>query len=275
MKGVINLHKGFTQDGTEIEVKLSTFPGGEVYVKTEVPNWCSSVRINSRFHNNDDFMRIALTVDSLRRQGIYNISLFIPYLPYSRQDRVCRKGESFSLKVICQLLKSCQFTNIYTYDNHSNVASVLLDNLVDYDNHTEVKIFMDKNVLQDVTLVVPDQGAAKKAGELYREIDNIKEIVYANKTRIGSCIVLDKISVSLKGKTCLVVDDICDGGATFEALSKRMDTAGARKKYLFVSHGIFSKGFKLLNQHYERIGTTNSILDFRLEEDCDVFPITY
>jgi ribose-phosphate pyrophosphokinase len=275
MKGTLNLHDGFEQ-GADILFKTSKFPGGEMYIKIDMPDWCSKVRINTRCNSSDDWMRLVLSVDSIRRSGVHNIELFMPYLPYSRQDRVCEKGESFSLKVICQLLKSCQFTKIFTYDNHSNVASVLLDNLYDYNNHMEVKKFMDLNLLQDVTLIIPDAGARKKAEELYKEIDNIKGIHQCYKRRECGLVITEPLGeAGLCGETVLVVDDICDGGGTFLGLAKELLEAGVRDMYLFVSHGIFSKGFDELRVPYKGIGTTNSIEETRDVFDCDVFPIIY
>lgn len=276
MKGTINLHKGFSQGGgVEINHTTSQFPGGEVYVNVEIPNWCSAVRINSRCNNSDDLMRIILTTDAVRRAGIQFISLFLPYLPYSRQDRICEKGDSFSLKVVCKLLKICDFTKIETYDNHSNVAEVLLNNLYNNNNHREVDEFMNHHVLNGVVLIAPDAGAVKKAQAYCRDNDRIIKVVQCQKTRIGGRVVIDRIKENIKGQTCLVVDDICDGGRTFNELAEKLWDAGSHNNYLFVSHGIFSAGFDELHKNYVQIGTTNSIEESRNANDCTVFPIIY
>lgn len=275
MKAVLNLCRGFSQEGNEISNTTSIFPGGEVYANVKVPDWVTSVRINTRFEGSDDIMRVALMVDSLRRQGVAYIDLFIPYLPYSRQDRVCEKGDSFSLKVMCQLLSSCAFNRIFTYDAHSNVAEVLLDNLWNYNNHREVSEFMNLHVLNNVVLIVPDLGAAKKARVLFEDNDRITSIVQCNKTRVNNCITIDKIKDKIYGKTVLVVDDICDGGGTFIELGKKLEQAKVHNAFLFVSHGIFSAGFDMLKDYYHAIGTTNSIKESRDPKDCRVFPIIY
>ena len=63
---------------------------------------------------------------------------------------------------------------------------------------------------------------------------------------------------NVEGKNCLIVDDICDGGRTFTDLAKKLNDKGAKELYLFVSHGIFSKGYDELLGHFNVIGTTNS-----------------
>ncbi len=276
MKGTLSLHKGFASiAANEINYKTSLFPGGEVYVKVDIPAWCSSVRINSRCNNSDDLMRIIMTADAVKRAGIEHIGLFLPYLPYSRQDRVCEKGESFSLKVACLMLLSCGFNSIHTYDNHSNVAEVLLDNLHNHDNTFEVQEFMDHHNLRNVTLVIPDFGASKKAKVLYYEIDNITSAIQCNKVRVAGHLTVDKIGEDIKGKVVVVIDDICDGGRTFVELGKRLKAAQIKEAYLFVSHGIFSAGFDELKKYYVGIGTTNSIRENTDPIDCITFPIIY
>jgi ribose-phosphate pyrophosphokinase len=65
----------------------------------------------------------------------------------------------------------------------------------------------------------------------------------------------------LSGKLVLVVDDICDGGGTFLALSNAIDehSGNACEKHLYVTHGIFSKGKEVLNNHYSKVFCYNDM----------------
>ena len=87
MEYTLNLDDGFGQCGDSLEYETSIFPGGEIYIKVQVPSGTKSVRINSRCNNSSDLMRIIMAVDALRRRGVDKIELFLPYFPYSRQDR--------------------------------------------------------------------------------------------------------------------------------------------------------------------------------------------
>jgi len=62
----------------------------------------------------------------------------------------------------------------------------------------------------------------------------------------------------LSGKTCIIVDDICDGGRTFITLSRKLKEQGAAKVLLYVTHGIFSQGVDVLKGYIDQIFTTNS-----------------
>jgi ribose-phosphate pyrophosphokinase len=242
MEYTVNLDYGFGQYGQTIQHQTSIYPGGEIWIKLDVPMGTNSVRINSRCNNSNDLMRIIMTVDALKREFVKNIDLFIPYFPYSRQDRVCVPGEAFSVKVICNILKSLDLRRIITYDIHSNVPSILLDNLVNYQNNKEVIDFIqDLNLPNNnFILVCPDAGAVKRTQVLYNMYTEIfSDIIYCHKERINGEVIISEIRNNIRGMTAFVVDDICDGGATFEAIGKRLKDRHVKESYLFVSHGIF------------------------------------
>ena len=69
----------------------------------------------------------------------------------------------------------------------------------------------------------------------------------------------------LQGKDCLIVDDICDGGGTFMGLAEELKNKNAGNLYLAVSHGIFSKGFDHLAEHFTKIFTTDSFQNINNE----------
>jgi ribose-phosphate pyrophosphokinase len=279
MDATLNLAKDFGQYGDSLEHKVSTFPAGEKYINITVPFGVSSVRINTRARSSNDIMTLLLACDSLKRQGVSQIEVFMPYLPYSRQDRVCHKGDSFSLSVMCNLLRALNI-RLVTYDLHSNVAEVLLDgsDVIHYNNHREVFDFYDYLGLanEKVALIVPDAGARNKAELLYAKCNRrFDTIVYLNKKRSGAGLLVDEITDNIQGMVAFVVDDICDGGATFLAIGERLKQAMVSNSYLFVSHGVFSKGVLDLIKFYKKIGTTNSVTDFNFLYGVKNFNLDY
>jgi ribose-phosphate pyrophosphokinase len=108
--------------------------------------------------------------------------------------------------------------------------------------------------------VCPDAGAVKRTQTLYSKFPGVfKKIIYCHKERIDGKVIISPITDSIIGMTAFVVDDICDGGATFVAIGKRLQERHVKESYLFVSHGIFSQSTYELSKHYKQIGTTNSI----------------
>lgn len=262
MRSVIDLSPGFSVEENVLDIRSFTFSGGEVHVVIEDFLSSSSVRINARCNNSDDFMRIAMIVDALRGVGASNIELFMPYLPYARQDRRMVYGEPHSLKVFGSMLNALKLSAVYVYDVHSDVANGIIDNLHCIDNVVTVNDYAC--MLGQYTLVCPDAGAYKKIYKLAPFLGYKGEIVIANKVRdvTNGRILRTDVYGDVSGKNCLIVDDICDGGATFLGLAEELKKKGAGDLHLFVSHGIFSKGTESLLSYYKTIATTNSIREY-------------
>lgn len=262
IQATLHLSEGFGQCGVTIPFETSKFPAGEVYIKVDVPLGTQSVRINSRCGSSDELMQILMAADALGRNGVKHVELFLPYFPYSRQDRACNKGEAFSLKVACLMLIQA-VDKIITYDVHSNVTLSLLDRRIkNYNNNREVLEFLDycnPNGNENLALICPDAGSAKRLKKLYDDTGIFKTIVYCTKNRVGGMVIINPIENNIMGMTAIVIDDICDGGATFVELGARLLERHVKKSHLFVSHGIFSKGIDALRMAYRCIGTTNSM----------------
>jgi len=260
---VLNLSTGFKPFNSsleEIESKNFLFSGGEVHIKLE--GHAEEVMISVRLNDSNEVMKLLLAADALRRNGSKNISAFIPYLPYARQDRVMVGGEPLSVKVMCNLINSCNFDKVYIYDVHSEVSLALLDNCELISNSS-----LAKHVLRDRTdylLVSPDAGALKKIYKLAEALVYTSDIILCNKVRDVSNGKIKQITVDqddLGGKDCFIIDDICDGGATFIGVAKELKKRNAGKVSLIVSHGIMSHGETGLAEWIDHIYTTDSIKD--------------
>lgn len=244
-----------------IDFETFIFSGGEVHVKIKAQP-PKRVRINCRINNSNDLMRLILAVDALRSMGVEYIEAFMPYIPYARQDRRMVGGEPLSIKVFAGIINSIKLDKIKVYDSHSDVALALIDNVINYPNFKEVSKFIELCALhlKDYTVVSPDLGAYKKVSKMCEYLGYKNQIVAATKIRDLNTgkIIATELYGDVKGKNCLIVDDICDGGRTFTELAATLKDKGANDLYLFVSHGIFSKGYSELMLHYKEIGTTNS-----------------
>jgi len=111
----------------------------------------------------------------------------------------------------------------------------------------------------DAVVIAPDKGATARVRDMvkgspwFTVVQCLKDRDPAT-GRIGGVVVQDPSRVA--GKTCIIVDDICDGGATFVALARVLRDHGATAVHLYVTHGIFSKGLPL--DGIDKVYTTNS-----------------
>lgn len=260
---MLNLNPSFTPLGENnlIEYKSFLFAGGEPHIKISNNfNVATPVTITQRINSFNDLGMICITVDALRRMGVKEIELFIPYFPAARQDRVMIHGEPLSVKVYADIINAMALASVTVFDPHSEVTPALLNNCVTVSNHEFIKQVI-ANIGTDVKLISPDGGALKKIYKVSEFLGGA-EVVECSKSRdvkTGKLSGFKVYAEDLAGADCLIVDDICDGGGTFIGLAEALKAKNAGKLYLAISHGIFSKGFSELGRYFEQIFTTDSI----------------
>lgn len=243
-------------------LEITKFPAGESKVVYKRHNYYD----NSKFvfvldwEGNDDLFNLALAVDALRREEYKpRIHLHMPYIPYARQDRVCNKGESLSIKVVADFINSLKFDCVVVNDAHSDVSLALFDNLEHVDLAACASATIPSSVFANAVLVSPDAGAMKKVLSLAKNVG--ADVVVATKQRDSSTGAITNTAVALDSictdKDFIIVDDICEGGWTFTELAKVLRQHTTGKIYLYVTHGIFSKGYKVFDNLIDGIYTFN------------------
>lgn len=193
------------------------------------------------FEHEGEFIHIAQLSDLL---SYYNVphTLYMSYLPYGRQDKGISNESTFALQTFARLLNNLYFECITILDPHSEEALRQI--------HWAYAIYPEKRMREVLArtgatrVAYPDGGATRKYFNLYPDLI----FIHGEKTREQSTGQIIDYSVigNAKGEKVLIVDDICDGGATFVLLAHALYDAGAKEVNLFVSHGIFSRGLKPL-----------------------------
>lgn len=232
------------------------FSGGEVHYKMGTGD---QSHITCLDYTMNGFMALCQHKQMLDRKNWHG-DLMYPYLPYARQDRWMTEGESFSLRIFCQLLNSQNFRKVIIWDAHSDVGPALINNCLVIPQWKLATQCIPFEYLADesTVFVSPDAGAYKKVSQLIKDDKRIA-IGVKHRDALGNIVHTDVFSpVDLEGRSCVIVDDICDGGRTFIELAKALRAKGAKHVALYITHGIFSKGFDELEKYIDRIYTTNS-----------------
>ena len=261
----------FSENYREIKFSSFEFPGGEIQVRleTELSDYSFNKDknvfwINTHLTNSNKVMEMLLLTDALQRKGIKRIALYIPYLPYARQDRVCYPGEALSLKVMCDMINSQNYEKVVVNDVHSDVAKALLNNA----EFTDIKQLVWGLIpVKNTILVAPDVGSRKKVADLAK--DTKSDLIYADKIRNPQTGEITDTTihwgdVKHNNRDFLIVDDICDGGRTFIELASRLRPTALADKYkvnLYVTHGIFSKGFDVFKGLIDNIYVYHSFVE--------------
>ncbi|WP_299245433.1 ribose-phosphate diphosphokinase [uncultured Aquimarina sp.] len=263
----LHLDQSFTPFDKSIEFTSFVFNGGEPHIKISEKSISNEVTITHRLNSFNDVGLLLVATDALRRMDVKLINVLIPYFPAARQDRVMVSGESLSVKVYADIINAQKYNQVMVFDPHSEVTPALLNNVKVIENYEYVKQCLD-HINEEVVLISPDGGALKKIYKVSEYLGGI-EVVECSKKRDVKTGKLSGFRVyeeDLKGKHCVIVDDICDGGGTFLGLATALKEKNAGKLSLVVSHGIFSKGFEALNTSFDTVFTTNSFRDIEEEK---------
>lgn len=243
--------------GEKVALDTLSFPGGEMHVRVQTGVCTTSFRLVALLQTPADCMTLLLATDAIKRAypGC-TIALDMPYVPYARQDRVANAGEPLSARVFCDLINGLGFSQVRVEDPHSDVTPALLNNVVIMDSQAALTQVV--SVTGPVALVAPDAGARKRVSALARTAG--LPVVFADKVRdtLTGLISGTEISGEIPDLPLLVVDDICDGGRTFIELAKAIQAkrpTSIHPLYLYVTHGIFSKGLTPLLAHYQSVFT--------------------
>ena len=242
--------------------------GFEPHIKLLTNLTDTDVLIVSRFKNGNDLMLIALANDAAKRAGAASVSLFIPFLPFARQDMVMVEGEPMSIGVFADIINIQNFKRVILFDPHSAVSPALIHNAYIINNHEFVgNILAGKGSYR---LASPDAGAYKKifrlAASLGKRMGGQNEIVICDKVRdlaTGKIMNTTVNVTDLEGQDVYIIDDIIDGGRTFIAIAEELQKRNAGNLYLVVSHYIGSQGEDELKKYFKKIYTTNSVKDIK------------
>jgi ribose-phosphate pyrophosphokinase len=213
------------------------------------------------FTINDELIALAFVRDALRTQyPLANIHLRLPYVPYGRQDRACNPGEAASLKVIGNMINGMNFATVSTVDPHSTVTAAVIDRLYAVD-----QFFVFAGVRQsfrETYIVAPDQGASKKCEDFAKLVGAAGVITCAKNRdlRTGRIISFRVIDDVPPNADLLVLDDLIDGGRTFVEVAEVLRKHNPSRLDLAVTHGLFTKGTKVVTDIYDKVFTTSSYI---------------
>lgn len=266
---------------SNISYKTLIFPDGQPHIvldftkpspsqshnlQSPIPNFTEGVKIIARITSPTDLMTVLMAKDVLDNNDFSTIDLHITYLMAARMDRYMTDTEPFTLRLVASMLNAANFSRITIFDPHSEVTTALILRSKAIENHEFVKNciahFYQNTPLSNYALIAPDGGALKKIYKVAQFVD-APEVIECSKKRdvkTGQLSGFQSNTMDFEGKTCFVVDDICDGGGTFVGLAALLKSRNAGKVVLVVSHGIFSKGFDLAG--IDTIYTTDSFQDF-------------
>ena len=247
-----------------VNTNIKRFSDGETYVEIN-----ENIRVNSIFvvqssgcPANDNLMELLICIDALRRSSAKNITAVIPYFGYARQDRKVVPRTAISAKLVSNLITNAGANRILTLDLHAGQIQGFFD--IPVDNLFATPAFakhIKKNInTNNLVCVSPDVGGVERARALGRRINANIAIVDKRRPTPGKSEVMNIVGY-IKGKTCIIVDDIIDSGGTIINASKALLNKGARDVYVYITHAVLSGNAvdKIKKSQIKKLVITDSI----------------
>lgn len=197
---------------------------------------------------NDNLMELLVMVDALRRASADRINLVIPYFGYARQDRKAKGREPISAKLVANMIEHAGAHRVVTADLHAGQIQGFFDIPVDHLLGVPLLAsWFKSNVISDqcsdnFVVVSPDAGGVVRARKLATLLKT--EISIVDKRRrhdmANVCEVMEIIGTDVKGKTCILIDDMIDTAGTIVNAARALKGLGAAKVYCSATHGLLS-----------------------------------
>jgi len=192
---------------------------------------------------NDNLMELLIMSDALRRSSASRITAVIPYFGYARQDRRTKARTPITAKLVANMMVEAGIERILTMDLHAAQIQGFFD--IPVDNLYASPVFaLDikaqfKENLSDVMIISPDVGGVARARELAKRINAPLAIVDKRREKPGEIAEMTVIG-DVKGKKCIIVDDICDTAGTLCKAAEVLIEHGATEVHSYISHGVLS-----------------------------------
>ena len=241
-----------------VNSSIKKFSDGEIYIEIN-----ENIRGNSIFliqsssaPANDNLMELLLCIDALKRSSAKNITAVIPYFGYARQDRKVVPRTSISAKLVSNLITKAGADRVVTVDLHAGQIQGFFDIPVDnlfstpiFARHIKRKI-KSKNLI----CVAPDVGGVERTRALGRKLDVGLAIIDKRRPSPGKSQVMNVVG-NVKGKTCIITDDIIDSGGTIVNAAQALINRGAKEVHVYITHGVLS------GEAIKRISNSTSVSD--------------
>jgi ribose-phosphate pyrophosphokinase len=189
---------------------------------------------------NDNLMELLIMVDALRRASARRITAVIPYFGYARQDRKDQPRVPITAKLVANLITTAGANRVLTMDLHAGQIQGFFD--IPLDHLFAINVFeqyIRQKKLRSIVVVSPDVGGIKMARAYAKRLKAGLAIVDKRRDSPESTAVMHILG-EVRGKTCLLVDDLIATGSSLVEAAAALERAGATAVYAAVTHPILT-----------------------------------
>lgn len=228
--------------GTELgDVEVCTFSDGEisVHLSETVRGRDLFIIQSTSYPVNDNLMELLIMIDAAKRASAGRITAVMPYFGYARQDRKARSRDPITAKMVANILVKAGADRVLTMDLHADQIQGFFDIPVDnlLGGHILYDYFADSHNIDVV--VSPDVGSVKRSRKVAEKLNVPLAIIDKRRPKANVMEVMNIIG-DVKGKRCLMLDDMIDTAGTICQGAQAIKDFGATEIYACCTHAVLS-----------------------------------
>jgi ribose-phosphate pyrophosphokinase len=212
---------------------------------------------------NDHLMELLIIIDALRRSSARRITAVMPYFGYARQDRKPGPRTPISAKLVANMITTAGADRVLTLDLHAGQIQGFFDIPTDnlFAAPVMVRDLKERTDTRNMMVISPDVGGVVRARALAKRIDAPLAIVDKRRERPGDSEVMNIIG-DVRGRDCVLVDDIVDSGGTLCNAAEALIENGATSVMAYITHGVLSGGAvaRITSSKLKELVITDSIM---------------
>lgn len=226
------------------EMTSSRFADGEIRVSIDESARGSHIYLiqSTSYPVNDNLMELLIAIDALRRASAQTINVVLPYYGYARQDRKAQSREPITAKLVANMLENTGADRVIALDLHAAQIQGFFDIPVDHLLGAPLlaNYFIDNGIVgDDVVVVSPDHGGVTRARKLAEFLKAPIAIVDKRRPRPNVAEVMSIVG-DVKGKKCVIIDDMIDTAGTITIAAQALMDRGAQEVYATCTHPVLS-----------------------------------
>jgi ribose-phosphate pyrophosphokinase len=206
-------------------------------------------------------MELLIMIDTFVRASAERVTAVIPYFGYARADKKDRPRVPIAAKLVANLITTAGASRVLTLDLHASQIQGFFDIPVDHLYAAPIVVsYFKENPIENLIVVAPDTGGAERARAYAKRLDAGLALCDKRRERANEADVMNIVG-DVKGKNCLIIDDMCDTGGTICKVAEALYKAGANEINACFTHGVLSGNAveNISSSHLKKVIVTNTI----------------
>ena len=222
---------------------------------------------------NDNLMELLIMADAMHRASAQRVTAVVPYYGYARQDRRPRSARvAISAKVVADMISTVGIDRILTVDLHADQIQGFFN--IPVDNIYVSPVLVDHILAQryeNPIVVSPDVGGVVRARAIAKQIDDLDLAIIDKRRPQANVTKVMNVIGDVKGKTCIMVDDIVDTAGTLCTAAEALKEEGAKAVVCYITHPVFSGPAieRISSSHIDRMVVTDTIPLSAAAQKCE------